>query len=49
MASLEVRTTDIHDGGDHDIVVGEVLALAQAPQPGRPLLASRQRVPNRAT
>jgi flavin reductase (DIM6/NTAB) family NADH-FMN oxidoreductase RutF len=38
MASLEVRTTAIHDGGDHDIVVGEVLTLARGPQPGRPLL-----------
>jgi flavin reductase (DIM6/NTAB) family NADH-FMN oxidoreductase RutF len=37
LASLEVRTTAVHDGGDHDIVVGEVLALAQAPG-DRPLL-----------
>ena len=38
LASLEVRTTAVHDGGDHDIVVGEVLALAQAPGDARPLL-----------
>lgn len=38
LASLEVRTTAIHDGGDHDIVVGEVLSLARAAEKGRPLL-----------
>ena len=38
LASLEVRTTAVHDGGDHDIVVGEVLALADQPGSGRPLL-----------
>jgi flavin reductase (DIM6/NTAB) family NADH-FMN oxidoreductase RutF len=38
LASLEVRTTAVYDGGDHDIVVGEVLALSHAPGDGRPLL-----------
>ncbi len=38
LASLEVRTTAVHDAGDHDIVVGEVMALAEAPGHGRPLL-----------
>jgi flavin reductase (DIM6/NTAB) family NADH-FMN oxidoreductase RutF len=38
LASLEVRTAAVYDGGDHDIVLGEVMALAQAPGHGRPLL-----------
>jgi flavin reductase (DIM6/NTAB) family NADH-FMN oxidoreductase RutF len=38
LASLEVRTTAVYDGGDHDIVLGEVMALARAPENGRPLL-----------
>jgi flavin reductase (DIM6/NTAB) family NADH-FMN oxidoreductase RutF len=38
LASLEARTTAVYDGGDHDIVVGEVLALAQAPGNARPLI-----------
>jgi flavin reductase (DIM6/NTAB) family NADH-FMN oxidoreductase RutF len=38
LASLDVRTAAVYDGGDHDIVLGEVMALAQAPGHGRPLL-----------
>jgi flavin reductase (DIM6/NTAB) family NADH-FMN oxidoreductase RutF len=28
LAWLEVRSTAVHDGGDHDIVVGQVIAIA---------------------
>lgn len=35
---LECRTTAVHDGGDHTIVVGEVIGTGE-PQPGhRPLI-----------
>ncbi|MDP9392777.1 MAG: flavin reductase family protein [Actinomycetota bacterium] len=38
LATLECRTWAVHDGGDHSIVVGEVLAV-ELPQPdGQPLL-----------
>ncbi|MBA9003821.1 MULTISPECIES: flavin reductase family protein [Thermomonospora] len=38
VASLECRTHAVHEGGDHSIVVGEVLAV-DTPDPGaRPLL-----------
>ena len=38
LAVLECRTTAVHDGGDHSIIVGEVLAVSE-PQPGAgPLL-----------
>jgi flavin reductase (DIM6/NTAB) family NADH-FMN oxidoreductase RutF len=33
LGALECRTTDVHDGGDHSIVVGEVLAVSE-PNPG---------------
>ncbi|MER7501933.1 flavin reductase family protein [Nonomuraea pusilla] len=37
LATLECSTTDVHDGGDHSIVVGTVTALA-APSDDAPLL-----------
>jgi len=38
LAAIECRTTAVHDGGDHSIVVGEVLAVTE-PSPGdAPLL-----------
>ena len=43
IATLEVVTTAVHDGGDHDIVVGEVLAVRAARPDGRPLLWYRAR------
>jgi flavin reductase (DIM6/NTAB) family NADH-FMN oxidoreductase RutF len=30
LASMECRTTAVHDGGDHSIVVGEVLGVTEA-------------------
>lgn len=43
LATLECRTSALHPGGDHTIVVGEVLAL-DLPRPrGRPLLWWRGR------
>ncbi len=38
IATLDVRTTAVHPGGDHDIVVGEVLALRLDRPEGRPLV-----------
>jgi flavin reductase (DIM6/NTAB) family NADH-FMN oxidoreductase RutF len=39
LSTLECRTTAVHDGGDHSIVVGEVLAVAGPPPGGNgPLL-----------
>ncbi|HEY9240937.1 MAG TPA: flavin reductase family protein [Streptosporangiaceae bacterium] len=35
---LECRTTAVHDGGDHSIVVGEVIGVAEPDPDGRPLL-----------
>jgi flavin reductase (DIM6/NTAB) family NADH-FMN oxidoreductase RutF len=45
LAALECRTTAVHDGGDHSIVVGEVLAVSEPRPDGGPLLyyASRYR------
>src|SRR5215470_4302298 len=45
LAAMECRTTAVHDGGDHSIVVGEVVGVSE-PQPGgSPLIhyASRYR------
>jgi len=42
---MECRTTAVHDGGDHSIVVGEVVGVSE-PRPGdSPLIhyASRYR------
>ena len=38
LATIECRTTGIYDGGDHDIVVGEILSLAVPRPDDRPLL-----------
>jgi flavin reductase (DIM6/NTAB) family NADH-FMN oxidoreductase RutF len=38
LAALECRTTAVHDGGDHSIVVGEVLGARLLRPEGRPLL-----------
>jgi flavin reductase (DIM6/NTAB) family NADH-FMN oxidoreductase RutF len=35
---MECRTTAVHDGGDHSIVVGEVLAVTEPSTEGGPLL-----------
>ncbi|GGS65531.1 flavin reductase [Planobispora rosea] len=37
LATVECRTAAVHDGGDHSIVVGEVVAVA-TPADGSPLL-----------
>jgi flavin reductase (DIM6/NTAB) family NADH-FMN oxidoreductase RutF len=38
LSTLECRTTAVHDGGDHSIVVGEVIGVTGPRSPGRPLL-----------
>ncbi|MEU6039289.1 flavin reductase family protein [Actinomadura sp. NPDC047616] len=38
VAALECRTHAVHDGGDHSIVVGEVLALDVPDPSGKPLI-----------
>ncbi len=38
LGALECRTTAVHDGGDHSIVVGEVLGASEPNPGGRPLL-----------
>jgi flavin reductase (DIM6/NTAB) family NADH-FMN oxidoreductase RutF len=40
LSSLECRTTAVHDGGDHSIVVGEVIGVTPPPSPDgrRPLI-----------
>jgi flavin reductase (DIM6/NTAB) family NADH-FMN oxidoreductase RutF len=45
LAAMECRTTAVHDGGDHSIVVGEVVAVTEPRDTGAPLLyyASRYR------
>jgi flavin reductase (DIM6/NTAB) family NADH-FMN oxidoreductase RutF len=45
LAAMECRTTAVHDGGDHSIVVGEVLAISEPRPDGSPLIyyASRYR------
>lgn len=37
-AVIECRTRAVHDGGDHDIVVGDVVGVWADPAPRRPLL-----------
>ena len=32
LAAMECRTTAVHDGGDHSIVVGEVLGVTEPVQ-----------------
>lgn len=41
MATLECRTTALHPGGDHSIVVGEVLSVELPDSPRLPLLYHR--------
>lgn len=41
IAWLEVRTTAAYDGGDHDIVVGEVIDLAVGDRDATPLIYHR--------
>ncbi|WP_218566169.1 flavin reductase family protein [Vallicoccus soli] len=43
LATLEVATRAVHDGGDHSIVVGEVLAVATPVAEAGPLLWHRGR------
>lgn len=45
ITALECRTSAVHDGGDHTIVVGEVVAVTEPRGDGAPLLyyASRYR------
>ncbi|GLZ09920.1 flavin reductase [Actinomadura sp. NBRC 104425] len=38
VAAVECRTHAVHDGGDHSIVVGEVLALHMPDPSGKPLI-----------
>jgi flavin reductase (DIM6/NTAB) family NADH-FMN oxidoreductase RutF len=38
LAALECRTTAVHDGGDHSIVVGEVIGVTEPVGDGRPLI-----------
>jgi len=37
LAALECRTTAVHDGGDHSIVIGEVVSVTE-PRDGGPLI-----------
>ena len=37
LAGLECRTNAVHDGGDHSIIVGEVVGVT-GPAPGDPLI-----------
>jgi flavin reductase (DIM6/NTAB) family NADH-FMN oxidoreductase RutF len=41
VAALECRTTAVHPGGDHSIVVGEVVGLEVASDPAPPLVYHR--------
>lgn len=43
LAWLECRTQAVHDGGDHDIVVGEVLAAVEGDRDAAALLYHRSR------
>jgi flavin reductase (DIM6/NTAB) family NADH-FMN oxidoreductase RutF len=38
LTAMECRTTAVHDGGDHSILVGEVLAVTEPSGDGPPLL-----------
>jgi flavin reductase (DIM6/NTAB) family NADH-FMN oxidoreductase RutF len=38
LASMECRTTAVHDGGDHSIVVGEVLGVTERAGEAGPLI-----------
>jgi flavin reductase len=41
LAALECRTTAVHPGGDHSIVVGEILSVELPDNPAAPLLYHR--------
>jgi flavin reductase len=43
LSTFECRTTAVHPGGDHSIVVGEVVSVTTAPHPGEALLYYRGR------
>jgi flavin reductase (DIM6/NTAB) family NADH-FMN oxidoreductase RutF len=45
LAAMECRTTAVHDGGDHSIVVGQVIGVSEPRPGGRPMIyyASRYR------
>ena len=43
LAAMECRTTAVHDGGDHSIVVGHVVGVSEPRPGGRPLLYYRGR------
>jgi flavin reductase (DIM6/NTAB) family NADH-FMN oxidoreductase RutF len=43
LAWLECRTRAVHDGGDHDIVVGEVVRAEEGDRDGVPLVYHRGR------
>ncbi len=38
LGAMECRTTAVHDGGDHSIVVGEVIGVSEPRPGGRPLI-----------
>lgn len=38
LSAMECRTTAVHDGGDHSIVVGEVLGVTEPSGDGGPLI-----------
>ncbi len=38
LTAMECRTSAVHDGGDHSIVVGEVVAVTEPREAGAPLL-----------
>ena len=41
LAAIECRTTAVHDGGDHSIVVGQVIGVSEPRPDGLPLLYYR--------
>jgi flavin reductase len=43
LSAFECRTVSVHPGGDHSIVVGEVVSVTNAPHPGEALLYYRGR------
>ena len=43
LSTFECRTTAVHPGGDHSIVVGKVLSVTTAPHPGEALVYYRGR------
>jgi flavin reductase (DIM6/NTAB) family NADH-FMN oxidoreductase RutF len=46
LSTFECRTVAVHPGGDHSIVVGEVVSVASAAHPGEALLYYRGRYVN---